>query len=194
MRALTDYLETAELEALLQIIDRTRDRLLVRFLFESGCSISEAAAIHTEALASDGTLALQGRTVIISADLARALKENAGTCLFSTRQTTTITPKRIQQILKPYLSQIHNGKTTPHVLRYTHIIHAYKQGVPIRAISNQTGLTSVRVAQIVANIPSPKRYAFQSPLGINATSTRNASNTNTIERARTAARKRGGKT
>ena len=61
---------------------------------------------------------------------------------------------------------MHSGKTTPHVLRYTHIVHAYRQGVPIQAIGKQTGLTSVRIAQIVADVPAPRTYAFQSPLGI----------------------------
>jgi len=154
-------------------------------LFESGCSISEAAAIPTQALNDDGTLALPNRTVAIPPTLAQALKAQAGTYLFATRQTATITPKRIQQILKPYLTRIHTGKVTPHVLRYTHIIHAYRQGVSIQAISSQTGLTPVRVAQIVATVPAPARYTFQSPLG-------NVIDKATIERARKAARRRGG--
>jgi integrase len=191
---------------------------MARFLFESGCSISEAAAIRNAALSADGTLELGERTVIIAPDLASELKTQAGEYLFSTRQAATITPKRIQQILKPYITRVHKGKNTPHVLRYTHVVHAYKQGVPIRSISSQTGLSAVRIAQIVADVPPPRRYSFQSPLKpLRRISARRASearseaktrpvkqpiktikqpgkkiNETTIERARKAAEKKSG--
>jgi integrase len=157
-----DYLDHEELEALLRQLDRSRDRLLVRFLFESGCSISETASIASSSLSPDGVLTLPDRTVVISPSLAQDLLSQAGAFLFSSRQTQTITPKRIQQILKPHLKLVHTGKTTPHVLRYTHIVHAYKQGVPLQAISLQTGLSAARVAQIVADVPSTKAYTLRS--------------------------------
>jgi site-specific recombinase XerD len=154
-----EYLAPEELDRLLSSIDNQRDRLIVRLLYESGCSISEISELRTTAVHSDGAIHFADRTAQISGELAQELLKQASTHIFHTRQTQTITPKRIQQILKPYIAAVHKGKTTPHILRYTHIIHAYKQGLQLQAISRQTGLTAVRVAQIVAEVPTSKGYS-----------------------------------
>ncbi len=153
-----EYLEFEELGQLLHNIASERDRLLARLLYESGCSIAEISELKTSAVHADGTIHFAGRVATISPDLAAELLRQASTHIFHTRQTPSISPKRIQQILKPYLSRVHNGKNTPHLLRYTHIVHAYKQGISLGAICKQTGLTAVRVAQIVESINSSKNY------------------------------------
>jgi integrase len=153
-----EFLQREELEQLLNSIDNPRDRLLVRLLYESGCSLHEISELKANAVQADGTIHFSDRKAVISAELARELLQQASTYIFHTRQTATITPKRVQQILKPYIAAIHKGKTTPHILRYTHIVHAYKQGLQLGAISQQTGLTPVRVAQIVAEVPQAQGY------------------------------------
>ena len=168
---MTEYLSREELEQLLHSIQSPRDKLLVRFLYESGCSISELSELKTSTLHADGTLLIGSRKAVISAELAHELLKQADTYVFHTRQTPTITPKRIQQILKPYIAAVHKGKVTPHVLRYTHIVHAYTQGVPLAAISEQTGLTCVRLGQIVAELPVQRGYGtfFSGKKGVRGT-------------------------
>lgn len=153
-----EYLAPDELQTLLDSIPHARDKLLARFLFESGCSISELSALRSSAVHPDGTVDFGDRVSRISPDLARELLAQASTYVFHTRQTPTITPKRVQQILKPYIASLRKNKTTPHILRYTHIVHAYTQGLRLQAISEQTGITAVRVAQIVADIPTTDGY------------------------------------
>lgn len=153
-----EHLALEELDRLLTSITNQRDKLIVRLLYESGCSISEISELRASAVHSDGTVQFANRKAHISSELAQELLKQADSYVFHTRQTPTITPKRIQQILKPYIAAVHRGKTTPHILRYTHIIHAYKQGLQLQAISRQTGLTAVRVAQIVAEVPASKSY------------------------------------
>lgn len=155
---MAEYLQKQELERFLQSIPNERDRLLAQFLYESGCAISEVCELKTSAVHADGTVQFDDRKANISAELAKKLLAGAGTHIFSTRQAATITAKRVQQILKPYLALVHKGKITPQLLRYTHIIHAHNQGIPLHAISEQTGLTAVRLAQILADVPAQKGY------------------------------------
>ena len=157
---MTEHLQHDELEKLFASIATARDRLLARFLYESGCTVSEASGLRTTAVRPDGTVQFPDRKAVISPGLASELLQQAGTHVFHTRQTASITAKRIQQILKPYISAVHRGKTTPHILRYTHIIDAYRRGVQLSAISQQTGLTSVRLGQILADVPVQKGYGL----------------------------------
>ncbi len=156
---MVEYLEPEEYATFVRSIQRERDRVLAQFLYESGCTATEAALLKTHALRSDGTVTFDDRTASISPTLAHAILEQAGAHLFTSRQEDSITPKRIQQILKPYLARVHHGKTTPLLLRYTHIIHAYRQGNSLSTICEQTGLTAVRVAQILEDLPEERaRY------------------------------------
>lgn len=159
---MVDYLDQNEYEQLLKTIEQRRDRLLAQFLYESGCTATEAAELKSSSLHSDGTLRVNGRTTTISRALTEELLAQAGSHLFSSRQEDSITPKRIQQILKPYLKTVHAGKATPLVLRYTHIIHAYLQGQSLATICSQTGLTAVRLAQILADLPADASYTLRS--------------------------------
>lgn len=155
---MAEFLQKYDLERFFQSIPNERDRLLAKFLYESGCSVSEVCELKTTAVHPDGAVQFDNRRANISAELAKKLLENASTYIFSTRQAATITAKRVQQILKPYLSAVHKGKVTPHLLRYTHIIHAYNQNIPLHAISQQTGLTTIRLAQILADVPGQRGY------------------------------------
>jgi integrase len=150
---LVDYLEPESYQLLLRSIERERDRLLTELLYEAGCTTTEAAQLKREDIQTDGTVHFPDRTVPIPPALARALLEQAGSHVFTSRQQDCITPKRIQQILKPHLQKMRLHKTSPHVLRYTHIVHAYHQGRSIAAICKQTGLTTMRLAQIIAELP-----------------------------------------
>ena len=128
----TEYLQKEDIDKLLSSITNERDKLLVRILYESGCTLSEITELKTNALHTDGTIQFSDRRANISPELAQELIKQAATHIFHTRQTPTITAKRIQQILKPYIANVHKGKTTPHILRYSHVIHAYKAGIPLQ--------------------------------------------------------------
>lgn len=154
----TPYLQQEEVVQLLQSIPEQRDRLLAQFLYESGCSVSELTALRPAAVHTDGTVTIGNRTAHISVELARTLLSAAGTFVFGSRQAQTITAKRVQQILRPHLSAFKKSKPTPHVLRYSHIIHAYALGISLATISKQTGLGTQRLAQIVSNTTTPTPY------------------------------------
>lgn len=70
--------------------------------------------------------------------------------LFSTRQSSNITQKRVQQILGQY--QIKGIKITPQIIRYTHIAHAYQKGVAIQDITKQVGLRRSRTIEIFSQL------------------------------------------
>ncbi len=158
---MVDYLDYEEYQSFISSIERERDKLVAQFLYESGCTVSELAELKTSAIRSDGTITFSDRAATISPQLAHTVLKQANAFAFSSRQDESITPKRLQQILKPHLARIRRGKVTPLVLRYTHIVHAYQQGLPLTTICKQTGLTPVRLAQILSNLPTQQvRYVL----------------------------------
>ncbi len=169
-------LDEEELKLLEKSIGPERDKLLLKILYETGCTVNEAVRIRIDDLdlfggkinfPAENTKSKKAKTSIISRELAETIKEylekkqqeekkrsdekpkgQPSNYLFSTRQSGRMTTKRVRQLLQKHGQKAGIGKVLPQMIRYAHIIHAINKGLPLEAIAKQTGLDKIRIIQI----------------------------------------------
>lgn len=169
-----NYLSNEEIHKLLNFISSQRDRLLVRILFETGCTVNELIQIKNKDIDSkqnvirfpaSSTKSSHAKVSCISKSLSSDITEfNAqGEYLFSTRQSALMTTKRVRQLIQFYGKNAgFPTKLNPQVLRYSHIAHALETGIPLNAIQEQTGLEKLRLMQIYeAIVPETLDNAYK---------------------------------
>jgi len=161
------YLEFNEYSKLCSINKALRDDLICNILYETGCTVNELVNIRKKdldlkagqiSIRSKNARNKESRTVFISKELARKIKpyleENRESpYLFCTRQSDSITTKRVRQIVVALFNKIGITDGSPQVLRYTHIVHAYKRNIPLAAIQKQVGLKRSRAIEIFSQLP-----------------------------------------
>lgn len=159
-----EYLALEDIIYLVSTIKNPRDRLILLLLYETGCSITELINIKIqdikprkkELIIKKSIRTNEKRETFISKNLLSLIKKylkenkNQSKYLFSTRQSSNITQKRVQQILGQY--QIKGIKITPQIIRYTHIAHAYQKGIAIQEITKQVGLRRSRTIEIFSQL------------------------------------------
>lgn len=159
------YLTTEQLDALREGTETLRDYLLIEVQFETGCTVSELASIKRDDVKSTH-IKVSDRTCRVSETLLKRiqefLKQHESRYLFPSRQQEAITCKRVQQIVKKYIKGLTPtvSKQSPHILRYTHIVHALKNNIPPPAIMKQTGLGELRISQIIAQVQSADQDSY----------------------------------
>ena len=186
------YLEIEEVIRLVRSMPNLRDKLIILLLYETGCSVTELINILSrnikpktnEIIIENSVRTNEKRTVKVSKELINTIKlyilekkkekSVASQFLLSTRQSVSMTQKRIQQIVSVY--RIKSGalsgeRITPQILRYTHIAHAYEKEVGINEITRQVGLKRSRAIEIFSQLKSETRnygrFFEKNPLGKN---------------------------
>ncbi|HII71956.1 TPA: site-specific integrase [Candidatus Woesearchaeota archaeon] len=164
------YISSEEIVKLESSIKQKRDRLLLKILYETGCTVNEAVNIAKDDI--DGahnrisfpgsiTKSKQAKTSIISQELAAKItsytdeleKEGIKSrYLFASRQSESMTTKRARQLILLYGKKAGLGKVLPQMLRYAHVLHAAEKGVPLEAIERQTGINKIRLVQIMDSV------------------------------------------
>lgn len=152
MRTLTEQ----EVQRLLSTPRQERDRLLLGVLYETGCSVSEAAELEVKDLGDTG-LRFRGakaREVGISPNFAHRLREfcegkKANQPVFAGTHGT-ITPKRIRQLVQHYTELALGERLPPTTLRYTHFAHAVDEGMDLKDLREELGLQTQRAGQLYA--------------------------------------------
>jgi integrase len=158
---------------ILRSMQPERDRILVRVLFETGCSIQELANIKVKdhMPAKDHTtlpaITFGIRKSAISSELSSQLTKltasrnrNKDEYLFSQKPSKPFSVKRIEQIFESSFSDAAQRlfkknkiskkiRTKPYDIRYLHIIHAITKGLTIDSISAQTGISRQRITQLL---------------------------------------------
>jgi len=147
-----------------------RDAVLVRTLYDLGCTVSEIVALQIKHIDFDDMcMSIQDNEQIRIAYFSEELKEMLGrflniekkintpeTYLFGTARGQ-LTTKRVQQIIKGCATNAgFKNRTTPQILRYSHIVNAHLQNIPLPAILAQTGIKRSRAIQILAAIKDDK--------------------------------------
>lgn len=174
----TRYLTKDELDCLISASEDIRNRVIIQLVFNSGCHVSEISKIRINhidfsnahiQIPAENARNKNARTVHISeavaSDVCTYLKKehrydnanggiNSGNdeYLFKSRQSASITVRRIQQIIhccaeKAGIQETYaTGKdgrnlyrVTPHTIRQSHVVHALLNGVPVEAICKQAG-------------------------------------------------------
>ncbi len=168
MAAEIEYLDEKELLGLLNSLKKERDLIAVRLLYELGCTIKELVGIRVRDIdVSARTVTIkrqnsrneEDRIVRVSGDLSGMLNEYLASMglqdrklsyLFETARKTPLTTRRIFQIVAKACKESGISRMpSPQLIKYTHIVHAYKKGVPIVQIQHHVGIAQQRLAQIL---------------------------------------------
>ncbi len=170
-----EYLDEDSLFRLVNSISKDRDRLVIKVLYELGCTIKELVNIRIRDIDFvDEIITVRrfnsrnrmDRVARISGETAGKLKNYLSSTglldkklsyLFQTSRGTHLTTRRIFQIVGLYCRLAKVSKNpSPQLIKYTHIVHAYLNDVPISDIQNHVGITKQRLAQIFENIKVDK--------------------------------------
>ncbi|MEM4267558.1 MAG: site-specific integrase [Candidatus Woesearchaeota archaeon] len=160
------YLTYDEWERLIASVDSLRDILILRLLYETGCTVNELVHIkikdidfhrHTVKIHAENSRNHEFRETVISPKLAALIREFASKNIHSefllyTRQSKSMTTKRIRQIVQQRCVNVGIENANPQTIRYTHIAHAYQKSVPVDAIIRQVGLKRSRAIQIFSQL------------------------------------------
>jgi integrase len=143
-----------------------RDSLILRILYETGCTVNELVNIkrsHCDFVANTVRIRPEharnhaNRVAYISERLSKDLQSygslHEGEYILSGRQGEGLTTKRIRQLVQKYCEQCGIHDAGPQVLRYTHIVHAYQKNIPLQAIQRQVGLRRSRAIDIFQELP-----------------------------------------
>lgn len=136
-----------------------RERLVLRLLYETGCTVSELCKLRTsdfkEGLLHIGKRRLKltdlTRQFLLKTCPARRVRHEAGyqyarnasSFLFTTRESTSISPRRVEQLLATLGKRVLGSSVTPQQLRATRISHDIEAGLPIAEIERKVGLQSL---------------------------------------------------
>jgi len=174
-KRVVQYLKRSELSRLNSHIKEPRDKLILDILYETGCTVNELINIRVKDIdfykfkikfSSSSTKSNKSRNGYISKNLIHKIKSytqnSALNYLFSTRQSSQITTKRVRQLIQSYSIKTGLGKINPQVIRYTHIAHALERGISLTAIQKQVGMERLRIVQIYeALVPEEKEGEYK---------------------------------
>ena len=169
------YLSHREFDRLNSISKNNRDDLILSMLYETGCTVNELVNIKNSHFNFEkNILSIRGkharnkehRNVFISSVLIKKIKEfqksnTISDYLLFTRQSGSMTTKRICQLVKKYCKLAGLTEFTPQILRYTHIVYAYEKNIPLDSIRKQVGLKRSRAIELFSQLPkkeSPDAY------------------------------------
>lgn len=156
-------------------ISNIRDKLFLHVIYETGCTVNELVQIKIKDIdfknkyikfPAENTKTNKARSSYVSLGLLNKIKlfskgKKSDDFLFSTRQGDGITTKRVRQIMQSYSRKAGLSKINPQIVRYTHIVHALKKGIPARAVQEHVGIDSLRMSQIYdAVMPKEKEEVY----------------------------------
>jgi len=161
------FLSFNELKNFKKIKKDPRDDLIISILYDTGCTVNELVNIRNShfdfrnnmlKIRREHARNQESRSVYISDVLIQKIREFQkinpdSEYIFYSRQSKSMTTKRIRQIVQKYFKKAGIVGAGPQVLRYTHIVHAYKKNIPLDAIQNQVGLKRSRAIEIFAQLP-----------------------------------------
>ncbi|RMF05540.1 hypothetical protein D6764_04530 [Candidatus Woesearchaeota archaeon] len=161
------FLTLKEWERIKEQPKNLRDQIIIELLYATGCTVNELVNIkvsdlsfekHEVRIGAESSRNHEGRKALIPSSLIEKIEdylreihpgEEKSRYLLATRQSPQITTKRVRQIVQKYASLAGvKDKNNPQILRYTHIVHAFRKGVPIPAIQRQVGIKRSRAIQI----------------------------------------------
>ena len=144
----TEMLSAADVEALAVAAD-VRTACIIRFLFATGCRVSEMCAARVKDVKVNGMVSIlvrgkgnKERTVKISVALYEAIRGTfaGNTYLFETRTGNPYNRSNVWTALQRVSERLH-----PHILRHSFATLLISKGVPLSAVSEALGHAEVSV-------------------------------------------------
>lgn len=149
--------------------EQGRDQILARFLYVSGCRISEACNVRFVDLRGNRvTLKGKGRkvrTVLIPDELAKELqklrwsKDTQQSFVFKSFRGNRLNERDARAIVKQ-AAQEAGTFLTPHWLRHSHATHSLDNGCPIHVLQLQMGHENVATTSLYLHA-NPKQGSSQ---------------------------------
>lgn len=165
-----EFLTKNEFDKIKKFVENKRDELILDIIFETGCTLKESVNIKINdieftknllTIKANRTKRICNISKKLSLQIKKFILENkSSNFLFSTRQSKTISDKRIFQIIKEY-SKKANLIVNPKILRYTHIAYLLSIGKNLEEISRQTGIKNLQKFHLYGNLGINKRNTFR---------------------------------
>ncbi|AJF60557.1 MAG: tyrosine-type recombinase/integrase [Candidatus Diapherotrites archaeon] len=167
-----------EVKSLIRAVRPGRNRLIVEFLYSSGCRVSEAVKLKTEHInLKEGTGRVAGgkgnkdRMIILSKewikDINKYLKKKRvqSQFVFSKKNGKPLSTDTVQRIIRAATQKAGIGKqVTPHSLRHAYATHLLEAGENIRKIQELLGHSSLSTTQIYTKVSTEELKKVVSPL------------------------------
>lgn len=175
---LPSVLTPKEVKSLIKAAKAKRDRLVVEFLYSSGCRVSECVKLKVidvefkERIAKvRGGKGNKDRIIILSHEWLKHLKKylknkkTESEFVFSKKNGKPLSVDTIQRIIKKSSEKAGIQKhVTPHTLRHSYATHLLEAGESIRKIQELLGHSSLSTTQIYTSISTEQLKKVQSPL------------------------------
>ncbi|MGI6589195.1 MAG: site-specific tyrosine recombinase/integron integrase [Candidatus Iainarchaeum sp.] len=155
-----------------------RNRLMLQFMYGSGCRVSEVTKIKVEDLnLKERTAIIRGgkgnkdRIIILSKEWIHGIKKYLNKkkikseFVFSKKNGKPITTDTIQRIVRETAKKAgFTKKVTPHCFRHSYATHLLETGTNIRYIQALLGHSNLNTTQIYTNVANQQLKKIQSPL------------------------------
>ena len=177
-KSLPKVLTKDEIRLLFQNTKFGRNRLMLQFMYGSGCRVSEVVHIQVEDLnLKERTALIRGgkgnkdRLIILSKDWIHDLKKYLekkkikSEYVFSKKNGKNITTDTVQRVVRASAEKAGiNKHVTPHCLRHSYATHLLEAGTNIRYIQSLLGHSSLNTTQIYTSVANDQLKKVVSPL------------------------------
>jgi integrase/recombinase XerD len=177
-KSLPKVLTKEEIKQIFQTTKFGRNRLMLKFMYGSGCRVGEVVNLKVNDINFKEKNAIiragkgnKDRFIILSKDwlieLKKYLKKKKikSEFVFSKKNGKPISTDTIQRIVRESTKQAGITKEiTPHSFRHSYATHLLESGTNIRYIQTLLGHTSLNTTQIYTNVASEQLKKIESPL------------------------------
>ncbi len=179
-KKLPTVLSKQEVKALIKAAPPKRDKLIVQFLYSSGCRVSEAVKLKAEDMNFKEKIAMvrggkgnKDRTIILSQGWVKKAKKYVDKkrtktpFVFSKKNGKHISADTVQRIVKAAAKRAGIQKrVTPHTLRHSYATHLLEAGENIRKIQELLGHNDLSTTQIYTKVSLNELKKVKSPLDL----------------------------
>ncbi len=168
------YLKHSQVLRLLNTIENSRDRLIVRIIYATGVRVSELCSINVEDIdLDDQTIRVRGkggkiRMVFIDETTLNEIADLIGNRLtgplFIGQQNHHMSPRTIQLIFKKYAP----AGITPHKIRHSYASELYRRSKNLKVVQENLGHVSIKTTEVYLHTDLDERrqvYREFFPLG-----------------------------
>jgi integrase/recombinase XerD len=177
-KSLPKVLTKDEIRQLFEATKFGRNRLMLQFMYGSGCRVSEVAKLRVEELNfKERTATVRGgkgnkdRLIILSKDWIQDIKKYLNkkkvqsSYVFSKKNGKPIGTDTIARIVRKAATKAKITKhVTPHSLRHSYATHLLEAGTNIRYIQSLLGHSNLNTTQIYTNVANDQLKKIVSPL------------------------------
>ncbi len=177
-KSLPKVLTREEIKKLFKATRFGRNRLMLKFMYGSGCRVSEVTKIKIDDINfKERTATIRAgkgnkdRVIILSKEWIKESKKYLkkkkikSEYVFSKKNGKPISTDTIQRIVRESAKKAGITKTiTPHSLRHSYATHLLESGTNIRYIQALLGHSSLNTTQIYTNVANEQLKKIESPL------------------------------